>query len=86
MNPNDLSNIRNWAVYNSTTKPADEVGLFGLKPENVEVKLVNWNTPAPMIQVSIAKPIRFYSPYLGGTFAARPAIASSPVESLGVTE
>jgi hypothetical protein len=88
----DVTKIRNYVAYGRETGPADGRvdGIFGLRPEHVTVERLDNDTPTDpyddQIQVVVRKPLSWLSPYIARTFQPRPAIAASPVESLGATE
>ena len=85
----DAVAIKNYVAYGRPAGGGGS-GIFGLRPEHVTVRRLNNGTPLDpnddQIEVTIRKPMTFLSPYIAGQFMPKPAIASSPVESLGATE
>ncbi|MBI1898431.1 MAG: pilus assembly protein [Acidobacteria bacterium] len=86
--PRDTTPIKKYAVYNDArARSTDQPGLFGLRISDVTVTTVGSpGGPDYAIEVSISKPLQFFSPYLAGAYTPRPARATSPVESLGATQ
>jgi hypothetical protein len=88
----DAAKIRNYVAYGRETGPTEGSvnGIFGLRPEHVTVQRLDNGTPTDpyddQIQVVVRKPVTWMSPYIAGAFQPKPAIATSPVESLGATE
>jgi Flp pilus assembly protein TadG len=86
-NPNtdSIDAIKNYAVFNSpssTTSP----GIMGLAPSNVTVSLDGTpNTMSYRVTVSISKQVRFVSPYIARTFTPRASVATSSMESMGLS-
>jgi TadE-like protein len=88
----DVQKIKNYVAYGTETAPAGQgddgppSGIFGIRPEHITVQRQNAGTPNDTIRISVRKPMTFLSPYIAGSFNPKPAVASSPVESLGATE
>jgi hypothetical protein len=84
----DATRIRNYVAYGRDSGSGS--GIFGLRPEHVNVQRLDNGTPTDPnddeIQVTVRKPLVWMSPYIAGTFQPRAAVAASPVESLGATE
>jgi hypothetical protein len=79
--------IRNVVVYNTPSPTVGASGLFGLRPEMVEVGRYGMGSTADRVQVRIqGYGLRFLTPWLAGTFTAGPFCAVMPVESGGAAE
>lgn len=79
--------IRNVVVYNTASPALGTTGLFGLRPEMVEVSRYGMGTTADRVQIRIqGYGLRFLSPWLAGAFTAGPFCAVMPVESGGAAE
>jgi Flp pilus assembly protein TadG len=86
-NPNtgNVTAIKNYAVFNS---PAGSTSgaLMGLTPANVSVSIDGTpNTMSYRVTVSISKQMSFVSPYLARTFTPRASVATSSMESMGLS-
>jgi Flp pilus assembly protein TadG len=88
----DPAKVKNYVAYGRETAPAagSPNGIFGLRPEHVTVQRLDNGTPTDpyddQVQVVVRKPVTWMSPYIARTFQPKPAVAASPVESLGATE
>ncbi|HET8547515.1 MAG TPA: TadE/TadG family type IV pilus assembly protein [Bryobacteraceae bacterium] len=86
-NSGDAAKIQNYVAYGTPAAPSGSAsGIFGLRPQHVTVQRLNSGTPNDTIRVTVRKPLVFLSPYIAGHFQPKPAIATSPVESLGATQ
>ena len=87
VNTYDPTAIKNYVVYNSANAPGGGgPGLLGLTPANVTVTRFNSGTSDDRIEVRISNfPLRFFTPFIAGTFTPRPFVAVIPVEGLGAT-
>ena len=86
-NPNtdSLDVIKNYAVFNSPSS-TNTSGLMGLTPSNVTVSLDGApNTMSYRVTVSISKRVTFVSPYIARTFTPRASVATSSMESMGLS-
>ena len=87
VNSYDAATIKNIVVYNKTAAPDGVTyGLFGLKPDHVEVNRYNSGELTDRIEIKISKfPMRFYSPFIAGSYSARPWRVVIAAEGMGAT-
>jgi len=82
----DITSIKNYGAFGTATAPSGvATGWFGLSPNDITVTTPGAGTPAYRVEVSISKPLHLYTPFLSGTFTPRPARATIPFESAGVS-
>lgn len=82
----DTTSIKNYGAFGTATAPEGAItGRFGLSPANITVSTPGAGTAAYRIEVSISKPLHFFTPFLPRTFTPRPARATMPVESAGAS-
>ncbi len=81
----DPATIKNVVVYNSATAPGGaSTGLFGLSTSMVTVNRYDTGTPDDRVEIRITGfPLRFFSPWIAGTFMPGPFRAVMPLESAG---
>ena len=80
----DAQVVRNVVVYNSPAAPPEGSGLFGLRPEMVQVVRYDAGTAADRVAVGISGyRMRFLSPWVAGVFTPGPFRAVLPLESAG---
>ncbi len=80
--------VQNYVCYNSATAPSgNPPGLLFLTPAQVTVsRLGTAGSPDDRIQIKIAGlPLFDWIPGLKGAYYTAPAIATAPVQSLGLT-
>jgi hypothetical protein len=79
--------VKNYAVFFSPTAPSGRsTGVMGLAPGDVNVSVAG--TPGTMshrVTVSITKPLSLVSPYIARRFTPRAAVATSAMESMGMS-
>ena len=80
----DPTIIKNYGAFGTPTPaPGVTTGSFGLSPAHITVATPGAGTPSYRIEVSITKPLQFFTPFLRGSFTPRPARSIVPVESAG---
>jgi hypothetical protein len=88
----DQAETANFVCYNSTTPPQGATvstpGFLGVAPNRVTLtRLGTAGTPSDRFRVKISGiPMFRFVPFMSGTFTARDAVATAPVESRGATE
>ena len=84
-NTNTVTAIKNYAVFNDPASNASS-GMMGLSPANVSVSIDGTpNTMSYRVTVSISKQMAFVSPYIARTFVPRASVATSSMESMGLS-
>src|SRR6476619_3600762 len=86
-NPNtdNVTAIKSYAVFNNASS-IGSTGIMGLSPSNVSVSVTGTpNTMSYRVTVSITRQMSFVSPYLARTFTPRASVATSSMESMGLS-
>jgi len=87
LNSGNLDAARNLVVYGSPRAPEQDgdsqppAGFLGLSTSMVSVTRQGANTSDDRVVVRIeGYPFRFFSPFIGGVYTAKPIVATAPVE------
>jgi hypothetical protein len=88
VHPYDPATIKNVVVYNSATAPGGSaIGLFGLSTSMVSVNRYDPGTADDRVEIRITGyRLRFFSPWIAGTFTPGPFRAVMPLESAGAAQ
>ena len=82
----DTTSIKNYGAFGTAIAPSGiATGLFGLSPADITVSTPGAGTAGYRIEISISRPLQFFTPFLSGSFTPRAARATVPVESAGAS-